>query len=573
MELRQIFSTLFKWWWLIVVSVAVAAVSSYLGTRSMPKTYLAHTTLMVGQALQSPNPSTSDFYTGQTLAQIYADLAQRERVLKSTLDALGLPWEWTALKSMVIARAIPGSQLLEISVQDTDPLRAKVLVDEIAQQLIRQSPAGAEAQKDSDRQFIVSQMEEIKANITKARQEVSQLDDVIAKATSARQIQDARSRQAALQNQIASWQSTYAQLGLSLQRGAPNTLSVVELAQVPSTPIGPRTAYNVLLAMAIGLALASSAAFLLDYIDDTIRTSDDVRHALDLKTLGSIARIEGDDYPSKLIVASYPRSPIAEAYRMLRANLQHSMGDHSLRTLMVTSASPLEGKSVTVANLAAAMAQSGSRVVLIDADMRRPIQHDIFQLENTVGLSTVLEHEDVSAADVLQAVSVPNLSVVTSGPTPDSPSELLGSKRMGDLIELLEQRADILIFDTPPVLAVSDASILASRLDGTLLIVDAGRTRRGAAQRSKDALMGVGARLLGVALNRLSSAGTGYDYYYYYVSEDGQRRRRRSSSGWFVRLFGRNGHSAGERERAPALPEEPAEDWSKTEAAADSTQG
>jgi capsular exopolysaccharide synthesis family protein len=315
-------------------------------------------------------------------------------------------------------------------------------------------------------------------------------------------------------------------------------------------------AYNVILAMAIGLVLSVSAAFLLEYIDDTIKTADDVHHALDLKVLGSIARIDGEDYPSRLVVTRYPRSPIAEAYRMLRTNLQYSTGEGSLRTLVVTSANPLEGKSLTAANLAAATAQSGKHVILIDADMRRPAQHKIFQLDNQVGLSTVLLRGDISIADVVQAVPVANLNVVTAGPETDNPSELLGSERMGDLIELLQQYADILIFDTPPVMAVSDAVILACCLDGTLIVIDAGHTRRGSIQRSKEALTAVGARLVGVALNRLSAPHT---HYYYYYSSDGKRHRRRSARTTLNHLFGRNGHSAGEAEATSVSPQEPAE--------------
>jgi len=385
------------------------------------------------------------------LAQSYADLARREPVLRVTLEALGLKWDWEVLKGMVTSRVIPGTQLLEISVVDGDPQRARVLVDEVAHQLILQSPAGTDPQKDAERQFILSQIEELKTNIKKSQEEARQLDDVIAKANSARQIQDARSRQAALQSQTSSWQATYAQLLTNLQQGSTNFLSVVEPAQTPYQPIGSRTAYNVLLAMAIGLVLSGSAAFLLEYLDDSLKTADDVRHALGLKVLGSIARIQGDDYQDKLVVAKYPRSPIAEAYRVLRTNLQFSAG-HPWRTLMVTSPSPLEGKSLTTANLAAALAQSGQRVILVDADMRRPTQHHIFGLENRVGLSDVLERGDVSLSEVQQAVSVANLSVVTSGPLPENPSELLGSKRMGDLMELLQQYADVVVFDSPPVI-------------------------------------------------------------------------------------------------------------------------
>lgn len=554
MELRQIVSVLLKWWWLLLASAVVAGVSAYFGSKSTPRTYLAHTTLMVGQVLQNPNPSSSEFYTGQVLAQSYADLARREPVLRMTLEALGLKWDWEVLKGMVTSRVIPGTQLLEISVVDGDPQRARVLVDEVTHQLILQSPAGTDPQKDAERQFILSQIEELKTNIKKSQEEARQLDDEIAKANSARQIQDARSRQAALQSQTSSWQATYAQLLTNLQQGSTNFLSVVEPAQTPYQPIGSRTAYNVLLALAIGLVLSGSAAFLLEYIDDSLKTADDVRHALGLKVLGSIARIQGDDYQDKLVVAKYPRSPIAEAYRMLRTNLQFSAG-HPWRTLMVTSASPLEGKSLTTANLAAALAQSGQRVILVDADMRRPTQHHIFGLENRVGLSDVLERSDVSLSEVQQAVSVANLSVVTSGPLPENPAELLGSKRMGDLMELLQQYADVVVFDSPPVMAVADAAILASRLDGVLLVVDAGATRRGPARHSKESLEAVGAHLLGVTLNRLSASRSGY---YYYYSNDGRRRKRRSPRDLLARVFGRNGHSARTANTLPVSAKETA---------------
>jgi len=551
MELRQYVNVLLKWWWMILASVIVAGGASYVGTRAVPRTYLSRTTLMVGQALQNPNPTQAEFSTGQVLAQSYADLTRREPVLRATLEALGLKWQWVVLKDMVSTRVVPGTQLFEISVLDTDPQRAAVLADQIAQQLILQSPAATDAQKEAERQFTLGQIEDLKANIKRGQDEMQQLDGTISKATSAKQIQDARARQTALQAQVSSWQATYAQLEANLQRGAPNFLSVVEPAQAPTTSVGPRTLANVLLASLVGLALAGAAAFLLEYLDDSIKSPDDVRQALGLKTLGNIARIEGEDYPGKLVVSKYPRSPVAEAYRMLRTNLRFDDGERPLRTLMVTSASPQEGKSITAANLAAVLAQSGKRVVLVDADMRRPSQHHIFDLDNRLGLATILEGGDTSLADVLQATSVIGLSVLPSGPLPASPAELLGSKRMMDLTELLGEYADAVIFDSPPVMAVADATILAARMDGTLLVVDSGSTRRGPVQRTKEALTAVGARLLGVAMNRFSSREGGY-YQYYYSSDEGPRRRRTASS--VARLFKRNGHSAHAPDVASDVP-------------------
>jgi non-specific protein-tyrosine kinase len=306
--------------------------------------------------------------------------------------------------------------------------------------------------------------------------------------------------------------------------------------------------------MASGLTLSGGAAILLEYLDDSLKTADDVRYALGLKVLGSIAKIQDDEYTDKLVVAKYPRSPLSEAYRVLRTNLQYSAG-RPLRTLIVTSSSPLEGKSVTASNLAMALAQSGQRVILVDADIRRPTQQDIFELDNDVGLSNFLECRDMRLADVLQTVSGSDLNVVTSGPAPDNPSELLGSRRMGDLVESLLEYADVAVFDSPPVMAVADAAILASRLDGVLLVVNAGTTRRGAARQSKESLEAVGAHLLGVVLNRLSSSQGGY--YYYYSGED-RRRKRRSLSNILARFFGRDGRSAPAASASLIAPEETA---------------
>ena len=525
MELRQYINVLVKWWWLLLASVVIASAASLVATLTTPRTYQSRTTLMVGQALQNPNPNQSDFYTGEALAQSYADLVKREPILRAALQTLGLNWDWITLQNMITSRVVPGTQLLEIIVLDTDPQRAKYLVDEIVHQLILQSPAGSDAKSEADQQFIQQQVEDLKTNITKGQSEVQQLNGVIAGASSAREIQDARSRQAALQSQIATWQATYAQLMTNLQQGATNFLSVVESAQVPTTSVGTGLVSNVLLAAVIGFVLAGSAAFVLEYLDDTIKTSADVRTHLDVVPLGSVASISGDQSSDRLVTLNQPRSPQAEAYRGIRTNLQYSSIDRPLQSLLITSANPQEGKSLTSANLAIAFAQSGQRVILMDADLRRPFQHKIFSLPNKAGLTTVLLDSSVPLSDVLQPVPVENLRVMTSGPLPPNPSEMVGSKRMEQLIESLRREADIVIFDSPPVLAVTDSIVLGTRVDGILLVVDSGHTRHIQAQRSKEAFATVGAQLLGVVLNRVLVRGE--NYYDYYEDDLDNRQTRR----------------------------------------------
>ena len=517
---------LHQWWWLVVVSIAVASVASFLSTLAMQRQYVSHTTLMVGQTLQNQNSSTSDIFTGQTLAQSYVDLVKREPLLKATLETLGLRWDWTDLEGMVSSRAIPGTPLLEISVTDTDPQRARVLADEIVHQLILQSPAGVDKQGKADQQFVQAQRQELKASIEKSREEIRALDDVIAKATSARQIQEARDRQAALQSQISGWEATYAQFGTVLQSSAPNFLTVMEPAQVPKAPVGPDVVFNVLAAAMIGLALASGAVLALAFIDDSLKTSDDVRQLLDLNTLGSISNIEGDDYPSQLIVVKQPRSPTAEAFRMLRTNLPRGSTSRPLRTLLVTSSGPEEGKSLTAANLAVAIAQFGKRVILVDADLRRPTVHNIFELNNQKGLSTTLASTSASLDEMLQDSSVENLRVLTSGPLPPNPAELLSSKRMVELVALLRQSADIIIFDSPPVLVAADTTALAASVDNTLLVVNSGHTRQARARHCKQVLEAVKANISGVVINRLPLRETGY--YHHYYTEEGERHKWRA---------------------------------------------
>jgi capsular exopolysaccharide synthesis family protein len=527
MELSQISSALRRWWWIIAASVLVAAATSYFVTRAMPYTYQSQTTLLVG-SVTNPNPSQNDFMLGQTLAQVYASLALREPVLRGTLEALNLDWDWQALREQVNTRTDLKSPLIEISVVDTDPQRAKVLADEIARQLILQGPGGTDAVKAMDREFAMQQLASLKARIENGEAELRQLDEEIAKATSRREIEDARQRQIAINTQIATWQGNYAQIQANLLKDVPNSLTVIEPAAVPTVPIGPKLAQNVLLAAIAGLLLAVAAIVLLELIDDTIKTSDDARRLLGLPLLGSVTYIGGSGYADRLVTTSPQYSRVAEAYRVLRTNLQFSAVGHSVRTLMVTSSKPKEGKSTTAANLAAVIAQSGKRVILVDADLRRPVQHQIFELDNEEGLTTAFLEDQVSVEKLLKPVMADSLSVLPSGPIPYNPSELLDSERMLRILEELKGKADLVILDSPPVLSVADATILTARVDGVVLVVDSGYTRRGTAKRAKETLQRIGATIVGVVLNRAPVQGDA-DYDYDYSPESDTKKKRKKS--------------------------------------------
>ena len=208
--------------------------------------------------------------------------------------------------------------------------------------------------------------------------------------------------------------------------------------------------------------------------------------------------------PSSLITLSDPRSPAAEAYRTLRTNVDFSGLEKSIHTLLVTSVAPHESKSITVANLAVSMAQGDKKTILIDADVRRPALHTLFGLNNDKGLTSLFIDAKGPIEPALQAVTVPNLQVLTSGPLPPNPAELLGSQRMLDVIEALKLRADIVLFDAPPVIAVTDASVLGTRVDGVLLVVQAGQTRREQAKRARQQLEKLHIRVIGAVLSGAS---------------------------------------------------------------------
>ncbi|BAC14856.1 CpsD/CapB family tyrosine-protein kinase [Oceanobacillus iheyensis] len=214
-----------------------------------------------------------------------------------------------------------------------------------------------------------------------------------------------------------------------------------------------------------------------------------------------------------LITKINPRSPISEQYRTIRTNLQFASVDSDLRSILLTSAGPSEGKSMTTANLAIVYAQQGKRVLLVDADLRKPTIHYTFRLDNLRGLSNILVGE-TSLRDAVESSDVENLDLISCGPIPPNPSELLGSKRMQFFIEEAKQSYDIVIFDMPPVLAVTDAQVMSNFVDGTILVVRSKQTENDAANRAMEALQSVNANVLGAVLNDRDKKDANYYYYY-----------------------------------------------------------
>ena len=308
----------------------------------------------------------------------------------------------------------------------------------------------------------------------------------------------------------------------------PGTVSIVEPATTPGGPVRPRTELNTFIGALAGLFVAGIVISVYEYLDDTLKTKEEVEAAAGIPTLGSVARFgRGNLERRGLTVASEDRTPAAEAYRVLRTNLQFSTLD--ARALLVSSANPKEGKTTTVANLGVAIAQTGQRVIVVDSDLRRPALHGIFGLSSAAGLTNALLLGGQDLEQLLQQTRFENLRVLASGPLPPNPAELLNSPRMDSVIQTLRQRADILLFDSPPTGAVADASILAAKVDGAILVVDAGRPRAEALRSACEALSRSKTKVLGAVLNKLTDRGGGYYTYgsYYAASPEANGHRRR----------------------------------------------
>jgi len=526
MELKQYLRIVWKWLWLMVLSTAIAVAVSYYFTAQQPKLYQASAKLLVGQSIQNANPNAQDLYTSEQLALTYIQIARTLPVLQSTIDDLGVSLTPDQLAGMFSANIIQGTQIIELRVIDTDPLRAQALANELAFRLTQQAPSSAEQDQLKRRSFIQQQVDELEKKIQEAQVSIADLQRSLPVTASAREIADNQQKIAALQGQSAQWQQTYAALLAYLAPQSPNYLSIIEPASLPRYPIGPNVTQTLLIAAAMGLALGLAGALLIEYLDDAIKTPEDITELLQLPTIGSIARIQGGQ-DRKLVTAVSPRSPISEAYRVLRTNIQFASLDKPLKSILVTSAGPYEGKSVTAANLAIAMALVGQRTILVDADFRKPAQQRLFGVTNDVGLANALLAQS-ELGNFLRPTRIENLRLLTTGMSLPNPAEVLASERMRGLVAQLKEEADIIIFDSPPCIPVADPAILSRLADGVILVVDSVRTHRDAAVRAKGIMEKAGARMLGIVLNRFRpQSGTGHYYYQYYSSHNPARNWRK----------------------------------------------
>lgn len=314
---------------------------------------------------------------------------------------------------------------------------------------------------------------------------------------------------------------------LAIANGSPDNIKTAAKAITPSSPIGPQRRRNILIAMLLSLAAGIGLAFLMDYLDDSVKTSDDIGRHLGLPTLALIPhhtlsdkrRLElpsGNGHPAaatSIVTLEERHSPMAEAYRHLRTSLLFSSAGKPPQTILVTSSQPSEGKTTTAINTAITLAQSDADVVIIDCDLRRPRLHSYFDMENTQGLTNYLSGEPNTDHLIKRCKGLPKLRVITSGPIPPNPAELLSSDEMKKLLQFLRGRYKHVIIDSPPAISFTDAAILSTQVDGVVLVAMAGRSSLHLMRRFKQRLGTLGARVYGVVLNGIKSNSIEYEYY------------------------------------------------------------
>ena len=554
MTLEQYWATLMKQWKLIITCIVLVGVGAYIGSKLMKPIYQSAALVQVSIRSSDSQAQYDNLLASDQLVQTEAQLATSDPVLREVASHYpGLTVE--QLLKQVTSTTKLNTQLFEIDVQDPSPTRAAALANEIANTLIGQQTQVA--QQDNSRS-----QQQIQQDLANTRQQIdtitTQIVTLQAQGGKAAQIAVLQAQRDGLQQHYSQWQTSLAQLELTDAQNE-NFLRLVQSAEPPLKPVLPNTLLNTGAGLAAGLLLGMLLAIFFERLDTRVRTSEVVSHLLGWPVLATIWQANAK--AKEDIINPTGRNANVEPYRILRTNIGFLAVDKPLQSLVVTSAGPGEGKSVVAANLAIFMARAGKNTLLIDADLRRPTQHErfgisadrrglsnailAFSMSNTVNTpahmrfltpattampSSAPSGTRTSLDPFVYAVNIPNLCVMPSGPLPPNPSELLDSKAMQSFLTALGScGAEVIIFDSAPILGLSDTNILTSRVDGTLVVVDVTRARQESLKQIKASLAQAGACVLGCIVNKQRPRRNDTIYSYYYSTQPQNGRDHRST--------------------------------------------
>ena len=618
MELKQYLFLLRRWAWLMVVGAALGAGGAYAASQSQAPLYQTSTKVMVMGSPEDRGADSYYVYNDIQLARTYSQLIVTEPVLQTVSQRLGFavgggqvsarqqpdsliivltvsdgdPAKAALIANGIVQAFVDYNNTLQLSRFATSEESLKAQIGQVEAQIDRLQSEMSQLSEESLRaqqQQVAEQIARLEPQISGLRAEIAGLDEERQQA----EVEEKRARLgdleatqklfqqlqfnltvlgeatgsgkqnlglSQLQTTLALYQQIYSNLlnnyenvRLARLRSTPNIVQI-EQARLPGSPVQPRPLRSAALGGAAGLLIMALIAFLIEYLDDTLKTPDEVVQALGLPVLGVVARHPtGEGGP---VALQQPRAPVAEAFRSLRTNLQFSSAGRPLRTVLVTSPSPADGKSTVAANLAVVLAQSGRRVALVDADLRRPRAHQLFGLHKGEGLSGLFLQMQVyldgklRLERSLQKTGLANLWLLASGSPPPNPAELLGSETMLAVLEAVKEQAQLVVIDSPPVLAVTDAAALAPGVDGVLLVIKPGATKLAACRQAVEQLRRVGANLLGVVLNDVQLKRSAYYHYqysdYYYAYSETYAAAAPQNGNGYELAPGPNGQALGQ---------------------------
>jgi capsular exopolysaccharide synthesis family protein len=429
------------------------------------------------------------------------------------------------------------SSVVELSLLSTDPVAAATLVNVYADTYVELRQSIDQERLNETKGKLEALLQETLDQIDTLNQPLAAIDAQLSNspANSAALVQQRsllqdqiKDQTDPLTSQAAQIRGTLADINLGVELAAGGGAEVLSLAGAPDTPVSPNLPLNLAIGLVFGLFLGAALAFVRDYFDDSVKSKEMVDKVTGVTTLGLIPKY--DTAGSDLVTVDYPNAPAAEAFRLLRTSVKFLGIERQVRVVQVTSPSPGEGKTAVAVNLAIAFAQSGDRVVLVGGDLRRPRMEEVLDVPLTPGLTAVLIG-DVTLPQAIQTVaSVPNLSVLPAGYPPPNPSELLSGERARRLIDVLGQTYDVVVIDCPPVLAVTDALVIARMADTTLLVTSANRTSKRSLARAVELLRQVDAPLVGTVLNSLSPDDTFGGEPYRYETTSTSRARHKGTA-------------------------------------------
>jgi non-specific protein-tyrosine kinase len=500
MELSTYLSVLRRRKWIVILSIllgtAIAAAFTFLSTPQ----YVASTTVRV-QTIGGTAARPDITYT-ERLVNTYSRIITSAKVRRQIRDDLALE-----TMPVISVQAIPGTELLRLVAEAPDPEDARDIANAAALVLVEQNRefysggAGQTLQQILSEQLAAAE-EELNQARTDYEAALAAAEENPSALSLASQALEVRERT------FTSLLTQYEAARLDEAVRA-NAISIIEEADAPNRPSKPRHPVNLALGLAVGLVTGIALALLAENLDTTLYTAEQIENATQMETVGQIPAAKDDLAIARLGAGHYPQ---LESFRRLRTNILATGGGSQVALL--TSAKRGEGKSTVSANLAVTIAQSGREVVIVDCDLRLPTVHKLFDLPNKRGLTNILAGE-VSVDDAIQYSAFPRVQVITSGPLPPNPTELLGSQRMLDLIDQLKSKFDFILLDTPALLSVADAAVLAPSVDNVILVVAQSQTRRGDVETVRRQLSNVRVKSMEVVVNRAESNGS----YAYYESE------------------------------------------------------